>query len=151
MLFSNDDKWFLYHFFKGRGRQESEGTDDVEDYRARQPSEPALWDFLSTKFPTVKGLDFHMYYLLIINCYLMLTQLMSVKIVKKDQISCQTYKTMKQLEYLTIYVIICFIMWSLLMWIAHPYPKWTHCETNPFISLLKWYLPGWITTNYLTT
>ena len=83
MLFSNDDKWFLYHFFKGRGRQESEGTDDVEDYRARQPSEPALWDFLSTKFPTVKGLDFHMYYLLIINCYLMLTQLMSVKIVKK--------------------------------------------------------------------
>lgn len=39
----------------GRGRPESDATDDVEDYRVRQPSEPALWDFLSTKFPTVKG------------------------------------------------------------------------------------------------
>ncbi|XP_022788842.1 tudor domain-containing protein 3-like isoform X2 [Stylophora pistillata] len=38
----------------GRGRQEGESTDDVEDYRVRQPSEPELWDFLSTKLPNVK-------------------------------------------------------------------------------------------------
>ena len=40
----------------GRLRCENENVDDVEDYRSRQPSEPALWDFLSTKFPAVKGL-----------------------------------------------------------------------------------------------
>ena len=40
----------------GRLRGENEDVDDVEDYRSRQPSEPALWDFLSTKFPAVKGL-----------------------------------------------------------------------------------------------
>ena len=34
----------------------------MEDYRSRQPSEPALWDFLSTKFPAVKGL-FHLVWL----------------------------------------------------------------------------------------
>lgn len=39
----------------GRGRPESDSIDDMEDYRVRQPSEPALWDFLSTKFPSVKG------------------------------------------------------------------------------------------------
>ena len=43
----------------GRLRGENEDVDDVEDYRSRQPSEPALWDFLSTKFPAVKGL-FHL-------------------------------------------------------------------------------------------
>ncbi|CAH3164927.1 unnamed protein product, partial [Porites evermanni] len=38
----------------GRLRGENEDVDDVEDYRSRQRSEPALWDFLSTKFPAVK-------------------------------------------------------------------------------------------------
>ena len=28
----------------------------MDDYRSRQPSEPALWDFMSNKFPSVKGL-----------------------------------------------------------------------------------------------
>ncbi|XP_068701926.1 tudor domain-containing protein 3-like [Montipora foliosa] len=37
-----------------RGRLENDNVNDVEDYRSRQPSEPALWDFLSTKFPTVQ-------------------------------------------------------------------------------------------------
>lgn len=46
---------FVSFAFTGRGRPDNEGVDDVEDYRSRQPSEPALWDFLSTKFPTVKG------------------------------------------------------------------------------------------------
>ena len=44
----------------GRLRGENEDVDDVEDYRSRQPSEPALWDFLSTKFPAVKGLFYLM-------------------------------------------------------------------------------------------
>ena len=40
----------------GRGKAENDNVGDIEDYRSRQPTEPALWDFLSNKFPTVKGL-----------------------------------------------------------------------------------------------
>ena len=52
---TNRELFFVCFVQIGRGRTENEGIDDVEDYRSRQPSEPALWDFLSTKFPTVKG------------------------------------------------------------------------------------------------
>ena len=53
----------------------------------------------------------------------MLTQLMSVKIVKKGPDFLSNSQNHETAEYLTIQIIICFRMWLLLMWIAHPYPK----------------------------
>ena len=52
-LMLDDVSVFLH---TGRGRAENDNVGDIEDYRSRQPTEPALWDFLSNKFPTVKGL-----------------------------------------------------------------------------------------------